>query len=334
MSFGFTNNFTATHPSTRPRRLRGSAFIRSSVAETSLQPSDLILPIFLTEGDEPTIIPSMPNIMRQPIAALGGIAKETLKLGIPAIAVFPFTETAKRDETGSEALNNDNLVCRAIGELKNAASELGVICDVALDPYTSHGHDGLLKEGEILNDESVEILAKQAIVQAKAGCDVLAPSDMMDGRIGAIRKALDESGFQNKIILSYAVKYASAFYGPFRDAVGAANVLQGDKKTYQMDYANSDEALREVALDIQQGADIVMVKPAGFYGDIIYRIKDTFKVPVFAYQVSGEYAMIVEGAKSCGIKLEDAVLESTFALRRAGASSILTYFATDIAKLL
>lgn len=326
--------FSGSHPHSRPRRLRQSEFIRKLVSETSLAPHNLIWPIFLVEGDKQTPIPTMPDIVRYPLKDLPAVAEKAIALGIPALALFPLTPSEKRDATGSEALNENNLVCSAIKILKKAAPELGLVCDVALDPYTNHGHDGLLRDGIILNDETVALLARQALLQAQMGCDVLAPSDMMDGRIGAIRETLDQNQQQDKIILSYAVKYASAFYSPFRDAVGAGGVLQGDKKTYQMDFANSTEALREVALDIQQGADIIMVKPAHFYADIIYRLRQEFPVPLFAYQVSGEYAMIAAGATQSGIDLDKAMLESLIALRRAGADSILTYFAPKMAALL
>ncbi len=327
-------SFHAKHPTTRPRRLRASPFIRALVAETSLSAQNLIWPIFLVEGDERVPVASMPSIVRYPIKDMAYIAETAARLKLPAVALFPLTPPEKRDETGSEAFNRDNLVCRGIAALKEANPALGVICDVALDPYTSHGHDGLLKDNVILNDETVECLTQQALVQVAAGCDVIAPSDMMDGRIGAIRHALDTNGFADRIILSYAVKYASALYAPFRDAVGSQNVLKGDKKTYQMDYANSDEALRETALDIEQGADIIMVKPAHFYADIIYRVKKQFAMPVFAYQVSGEYAMIANSASSDPKELEKIAIESLVALRRAGADSILTYFAPHIAPLL
>ena len=324
-------HFQGRHPSTRPRRLRQKAWIRDLVAEHALKKSDLVWPIFLTENKEAESIQSMPEINRHPISDLPKIAEQALSLGLRALALFPFTPLEKRDETGSLALNGDNLVCRAIQSIKRSQLEIGVICDVALDPYTSHGHDGLLRDGEILNDESVDMLVKQALVLAQSGCDIIAPSDMMDGRIGAIRHHLDGQNYQNVMILSYAVKYASALYGPFRDAVGAKGVLEGDKRSYQMAIANSDEALREVALDIQQGADMIMVKPAGFYADIINRVKNHFAVPIFAYQVSGEYMMISAGARQGDMKREDLILESLLSLKRAGADTILTYFAPEIA---
>ncbi len=327
-------SFSGRHPLTRPRRLRQNVWIRRLVEETKLSVDDLIWPIFLTDAPNPEPIALMQDVARLPIAEAAKAAVHAAELGIPAVALFPYTPPDKRDEQGSEALNPDNLVCRAIREIKKAAPDLGVICDVALDPYTSHGHDGILRDGKILNDESVALLVKQALVQADAGCDMIAPSDMMDGRIGAIRAALDKAGQQDVMILSYAVKYASALYGPFRDAVGAAGVLQGDKKTYQMAIANSDEALRETALDIQQGTDIVMVKPGLFYLDIIARVKAAFSVPVFAYQVSGEYMMIAAAATADALDRDAAILESLIAFRRAGADAILTYFAPEAAKLL
>ncbi len=331
---GGNYSFSGRHPSTRPRRLRQSAWVRRLVDEARLSVDDLIWPIFLTEGPDPEPIASMKGVERLPISKVAQAAEQAARLGIPAVAPFPHTAIDKRDEQGSEALNPDNLVCRAIRELKRAAPDLGIICDVALDPYTSHGHDGIVRDGKILNDESVALLVQQALVEAEAGCDMLAPSDMMDGRIGAIRAALDRAGHQDKMILSYAAKYASALYGPFRDAVGAGGVLQGDKKTYQLSIANSDEALRETALDIQQGADIVMVKPGLFYLDIIARVKASFGVPVFAYQVSGEYMMITAGAEQGDMNRDAAILESLIALRRAGADAICTYFAPEAAKLL
>ena len=331
---GGNYSFSGRHPTTRPRRLRQAAWVRRLVDEARLSVDDLIWPIFLTQSREAEPIAAMKGVERQPISQVARAAEQAHNLGIPAVALFPYTPPDLRDAQGSEALNPDNLCCRAIREIKRATPDLGVICDVALDPYTSHGHDGILRDGKILNDESVALLVKQALVQAEAGCDVIAPSDMMDGRIGAIRAALDENGMQDKMILSYAVKYASALYGPFRDAVGAAGVLQGDKKTYQMSIANSDEALRETALDIQQGADIVMVKPGLFYLDIVARVKNAFKVPVFAYQVSGEYVMIAASAELGAIEREAAILESLIAFRRAGADGILTYFALEAAKLL
>ena len=261
-------------------------------------------------------------------------AERAAKLTIPCIALFPYTNPGLRDDTGSEALNPDNLICRAIRAIKKEVPEVGILCDVALDPFTSHGHDGLLRDGIILNDETVALLVKQAVVQAEAGCDIIAPSDMMDGRIGAIRKALDAANFTDVSIMSYAAKYASAFYGPFRDAVGSSKTLTGDKRTYQMDPANTDEALREVALDIQEGADMIMVKPGLPYLDIVQRVKDTFSMPTFAYQVSGEYAMIMAAAQNGWVDGERAMMESLVAFKRAGCDGVLTYFAPRVAKKL
>ncbi len=276
----------------------------------------------------------MPGVERLSVNLAVKAAEEARALGIPAIAVFPYTDPSLRDEAASEAVNPANLVCRAVRAIKQAVPEIGVICDVALDPYTSHGHDGLLIGGEIDNDRTVEILIQQALVQAEAGCDILAPSDMMDGRIGAIRAALEANGFANTQLLAYAAKYASAFYGPFRDAVGSGARLKGDKLTYQMDPANGDEALREVALDIAEGADMVMVKPGLPYLDIVWRVKEAFAVPTFVYQVSGEYAALVAAAERGWLDRERAILESLIGFKRAGADAILTYFALEAAKLL
>jgi len=261
-------------------------------------------------------------------------AEEAVKLGIPVIALFPYTDPAVKTEDGREAINSDNLICRTMRAIKKAAPEIGVLCDVALDPYTSHGHDGVLVGDYVANDESVEILVRQALIQAEAGCDIIAPSDMMDGRVGAIREALEAHGFKNTLIMSYAAKYASAFYGPFRDAVGSAKALKGDKRTYQMDPANGDEALREVALDIAEGADLVMVKPGMPYLDVLRRVKEAFQMPTFAYQVSGEYSMLTAAAQNGWLERERVMMESLIAFKRAGANGILTYFARDAAKLL
>jgi len=276
----------------------------------------------------------MPGVQRLSIDGVVREAEKAAKLTIPCIALFPYTNPGLRDDTGSEALNPDNLVCRAIRAIKKEVPEVGILCDVALDPFTSHGHDGLLRDGVILNDETVAALVKQALVQAEAGCDIIAPSDMMDGRVGAIRKALDAANFTDVSIMSYAAKYASAFYGPFRDAVGSAKTLTGDKRTYQMDPGNSDEALREVALDIQEGADMIMVKPGLPYLDIVRRVKDTFAMPTFAYQVSGEYAMIMAAAEKGWVDGERAVIESLIAFKRAGCDGVLTYFAPRVAEKL
>ncbi len=329
-----TTYFPGRFPATRLRRLRAHDWTRRLAAEARLSAADLIWPLFITGAEREEPVASMPGVMRRPVARIAEAAQEALELGIPAIALFPYTDPAERDPEGSQALNPDNLVCRAVRAVKQAAPELGVMCDAALDPYTSHGHDGLLKDGRILNDETVEILVRQSLVQAEAGCDIIAPSDMMDGRIGAIRAALESAGHHDVLILSYAAKYASAFYGPFREAVGSGPLLAGDKKTYQMDPANSGEALREVALDLAEGADMVMVKPGLIYLDIVRRVKDAFGAPVLAYQVSGEYAMIAAAAESGAFEREAAMLESLLAFKRARADAILTYFAPEAARLL
>ncbi|KAF2991753.1 porphobilinogen synthase [Methylocystis sp. MJC1] len=319
----------------RPRRNRKSDWSRRLVRETTLDASDLIWPIFVIEGAgrrEP--ISSMPGVYRQSIDLAAQAVAEAAALGVPAVALFPNTDPKLRDETASIALDPENLVCRACRAIKETAPDIGVITDVALDPYTSHGHDGLLSGDEILNDETVAVLAAQAVTQARAGADIIAPSDMMDGRVGAIRSALDAEGFQNVQIMSYAAKYASAFYGPFRDAIGTNKTLRGDKRAYQMDPANTDEALREVALDLEQGADMVMVKPGMPYLDIVHRIAETFHTPTFAYQVSGEYAMIMAAAQNGWLDEERAMMESLLAFKRAGAAGVLTYFAPRAAAIL
>ena len=323
-------------PIIRPRRLRVSPWIRNMVSEHRVTVNDLIWPVFIQEGTNlRTPIASMPGVERLSIDLLTLAVKEARDLGIPAIALFPATPTNLKTQDGEEAFNPENLVCRTIRAIKTAVPDIGIICDVALDPYTSHGQDGLVRNGIVVNDETVEVLCKQSIVQARAGCDVIAPSDMMDGRVGAIRKALDNAGFSHVAILSYAAKYASAFYGPFRDAVGSANNLgKSDKKTYQMDPSNSSEALREVALDIAEGADMVMVKPGMPYLDVVARVKDAFKVPTFAYQVSGEYAMLCAAAANGWLDREKVILESLLSFKRAGADGVLTYFAVEAAKLL
>ena len=319
----------------RPRRLRRADWIRRLVRENALTTDDLIWPIFLVDGSNQRVaVASMPGIERVSVDEAVRDAKRAAKLKIPCIALFPNTDPRRRDEDGSEALNPDNLVCRAIRAIKKEVPDLGLLCDVALDPYTSHGHDGLLRRGEIVNDETVEVLVKQALVQAQAGCDIIAPSDMMDGRVGAIRNGLDAAGFADVAIMAYAAKYASAFYGPFRDAIGSAKILTGDKNSYQMDPANSDEALREVALDIEEGADMVMVKPGLPYLDIVRRVKDTFGVPTFAYQVSGEYSMIMAAVQNGWLDGERAIMESLIAFKRAGADGVLTYFAPQAAERL
>jgi len=331
-----TNTHIQISPLARPRRLRVSNWIRNMVSEHRVTVNDLIWPIFIQEGNNlRTPIASMPGVERLSIDLLTLAVKEARDLGIPAIALFPATPTNLKTQDGEEAFNPENLVCRTIRAIKVAVPDIGIICDVALDPYTSHGQDGLVRNGIVVNDETVEVLCKQSVVQARAGCDVIAPSDMMDGRVGAIRKALDAAGFSHVAILSYAAKYASAFYGPFRDAVGSANNLgKSDKKTYQMDPSNSSEALREVALDIAEGADMIMVKPGMPYLDVVARVKDAFKVPTFAYQVSGEYAMLCAAAANGWLDREKVILESLLSFKRAGADGVLTYFAVEAAKLL
>ncbi len=320
---------------TRMRRNRGNEWARRMVREHVLSADDLIWPLFVMDGEKTRVpVPSMPGVERLSIDHAVREAERAARLAIPCIALFPYTDPSLRDETGSEALNPDNLVCRAIAAIKREVPEVGILCDVALDPFTSHGHDGLLRDGVILNDETVAILVKQAIVQAEAGCDIIAPSDMMDGRVGAIRKALDAAQFIDVSIMSYAAKYASAFYGPFRDAVGSAKTLTGDKRTYQMDPGNSDEALREVALDIEEGADMIMVKPGLPYLDIVQRVKETFGMPTFAYQVSGEYAMIMAASQNGWMDGERAMMESLIAFKRAGCDGVLTYFAPRVAEKL
>ena len=323
------------YPSLRLRRSRKDPWSRRLIQENTLSPNDFILPIFLIEGsNKRQEISSMPGVYRYTINRLSQIVDKAIKLGIPMIALFPKTQNSKKDELGTESLNENNLVCKAIQEVKKRyKNQIGIMCDVALDPYTSHGHDGLIKSNTILNDETIEVLINQSLLQAEMGCDVIAPSDMMDGRIVKIRKALDKNKFQNVQILSYAAKYASSFYGPFRDAVGSKSSLKGDKKTYQMDYRNSDEALREVALDIKEGADMVMVKPGMPYLDIIKSIKEKFKLPVLAYQVSGEYSLI-ETAIAKKLINNDAIYETLVAFKRAGANAIVSYYADRIYKII
>jgi porphobilinogen synthase len=306
------------------------------VAEATLAPSDLILPVFVLDGtDKREPVASMPTVERLSIDHLVGVAEQAARLGVPALALFPVTPVERKTEDGREAWNEDNLVCRAMRRLKREVPEVGLIADVALDPYTTHGQDGILQDGRILNDETIVALCRQASCQAAAGCDIVAPSDMMDGRIAAIRGTLDEQGFADAIILSYAAKYASAFYGPFRDAVGSGRALgRADKKTYQMDPANSAEALREVAVDLAEAADMVMVKPGLPYLDIIRRVKETYDVPTFAYQVSGEYAMVMAAAQNGWLDGDAAMMETLLAFKRAGADGILTYAALDIARRL
>ena len=324
---------TGKYPSLRLRRNRKADWTRRLVEESSLSSNDLILPIFLIVGkNRIQSIKLMPGVFRYSIDQLSKIVDKAIFLGIPMVALFPYSNSKVKNKHGSEALNEDNLVCRAIRYIKKKyKNQIGIMCDVALDPYTSHGHDGLLKSGYVLNDETVEILIKQSLLQAEMGCDVIAPSDMMDGRVGKIRKALDKNGYQLIQILSYAVKYASSFYGPFRDAVGSKGLLKGDKKNYQMDYRNRLEALREVSLDIKEGADIVMVKPGMPYLDIISLVKSNLKIPVFAYQVSGEYSLINNGIKK-GIINNSAILEILVSFKRAVARAIVSYYADKIAK--
>ena len=326
---------TGKFPSLRLRRTRKYAWSRKLVQENNLSVSDLIYPIFLIEGkNKKQIIKSMPNIYRYTLDKLGEVVNNVVKNNIPMVALFPSTPIAKKDKYGSEALNENNLVCRATQIIKKRfKNNIGVMCDVALDPYTSHGHDGLLKNNYVMNDETNDILIKQSILQAQMGCDVIAPSDMMDGRIGKIRKALDKNNFHDVQLLSYAVKYASNFYGPFRDAVGSKKYLKSDKRNYQMDFSNKNESLREVALDVKEGADMIMVKPGMPYLDIIKTVKDNFKIPVLAYQVSGEYSMIKQSINNKLIN-EESIIESLMCFKRAGASAIVTYFALDIAKKL
>jgi porphobilinogen synthase len=319
----------------RMRRNRRADWARRMVREHVLTTDDLIWPIFVMDGHKARQpVASMPGVERLSVDEIARAAVRAAELKIPCIALFPYTNPSLRDETGSEALNPDNLVCRAIRAIKMEVPDIGVLCDVALDPFTSHGHDGLMRDGEILNDETVAVLVKQALVQVEAGCDIIAPSDMMDGRVGAIRKALDQANHTDISIMAYAAKYASAFYGPFRDAVGSAKTLTGDKRTYQMDPGNSDEAMREVALDIEEGADMIMVKPGMPYLDICRRVKETFGMPTFAYQVSGEYAMIMAAAQNGWLDGERAMTESLIAFKRAGCDGILTYFAPRVAEQL
>jgi len=326
---------TPTFPAHRMRRLRRRAWTRALVAESTLAPSDLIWPLFLIDGaNKRQPVASMPGVERLSTELAVAAAEEAAKLGIPAIALFPYTDEKLKTTDGREAINPDNLVCRAVRAIKKAVPDIGIMCDVALDPYTSHGHDGLLVGNYVANDETIEVLVKQALVQVEAGCDIIAPSDMMDGRVGAIRNAMEKHGHKDTLILAYAAKYASAFYGPFRDAVGSAKALQGDKRTYQMDPANSDEALREVAADIAEGADMVMVKPGMPYLDIVARVKREFGVPTLVYQVSGEYTMLKAAVEKGWLDGERAMMESLIAFKRAGADAILTYFARDAARML
>jgi len=324
-----------TYPALRMRRNRKADWIRRLISEHNLSASDLILPLFVKDGNKKKEkIKSMPGIYRYSIKSLSKIVERACKLKIPLVALFPYTKLSKRNKNGTEALNENNLICRAVKTLKKEfKNDIGIMCDVALDPYTIHGHDGILKNKKIDNDLTIEILIKQSLLQAEMGCDIVAPSDMMDGRIGKIRKALDKKDLSDTHILSYAVKYASNFYGPFRDAVGSKKTLKGDKKTYQMDFKNSTEALREVAIDIKEGADIVMVKPGMPYLDIIKTVKDNFKIPIFSYQVSGEYSLIKNGIDK-GIINQDAIFESLVSLKRAGSNAIVSYFSLEVANQL
>lgn len=324
--------FTRSYPATRMRRLRSKSSLRKLVAEHCIKVEDLILPIFLCEGTGVrNAITSMPGVERFSIDTAVDAIREAVDLGIPAIALFPQVETSQRDNNGSLATDSNNLVCRTLREIRASNIDISIMCDVALDPYTNHGHDGVLRDGRINNDETIEILVRQALTQAEAGCDIVAPSDMMDGRIGRIRNALEEHGYHDVCIMSYAAKYASTLYAPFREAIGSDVRLRGDKRTYQMDPANGDEALWEVALDIQEGADMVMVKPGMLYLDVVRRVRERFNMPTFAYQVSGEYAMLRNGI-GAGCVDESIIEESLLAFKRAGADGILTYFAKDIAR--
>ncbi|MCR6643071.1 MAG: porphobilinogen synthase [Terricaulis sp.] len=327
-------SFTGRYPTTRPRRLRQADWVRRLTRECALTPNDLIWAMVVHDGAEDEIaVPSMPGAPRLSVRAAAQAAKRAAALGIPAIAVFPHIDPAKKEPAGKEALNPNGLVCTATRAMKDAAPDVGIMVDVALDPFTDHGHDGLLRDGVIANDETIEVLTQQALIQVKAGADMVAPSDMMDGRVGAIRTALDAEGFQDAMIMSYAAKYASAFYGPYRDAIGSGKLgggavkNPGDKRTYQMDAANSDEALREVAMDIAEGADMVMVKPGLAYLDILARIKQSFGAPTYAFQVSGEYAMLKAAAANGWLDEERAIMETLLAFKRAGADGIITYFA-------
>ncbi len=324
---------TPPFPHARPRRLRQNAQIRAMVRETHLCTADLIFPVFVIPGvNQQEAVASMPGVVRHSVDSLVHVAREAHALGIKSMALFPNTPPSLRDEMGTEALNQDNLVCQATKAVKDAVPEMLIVCDVALDPYTSHGHDGIIENDVIVNDRTLDILNKQSLNQVEAGCDIIAPSDMMDGRVQSIRKTLDQHGYQDKMIMSYAAKYASCFYGPFRDAVGAASQLKGDKKTYQMDPGNQDEAMVEIARDIAEGADMVMVKPGMPYLDVIGRAAKEFPVPIFAYQVSGEYAMIEWAAHANALDRERAHLEALACFKRAGADGILTYFAMDAAR--
>ncbi|MCZ4297766.1 porphobilinogen synthase [Henriciella marina] len=331
-----TSPFPQSYPSTRLRRLRQSAWVRNLSSENHLTPDDLIWSMVVHDGDEPTIpVGSMPGLFRLNVAEAAKAARRASELGIPAIAIFPHINPERKDDAGSEALNPDGLIPTVIKAMKDAAPDVGIICDVALDPFTAHGHDGVIDaDGYVLNDQTVDLLRRQAVMQAEAGADIVAPSDMMDGRVGAIRDALESAGKVNTMIMSYAAKYASGFYGPYRDAIGSASALKGDKKTYQQNPANSDEALREVAMDIDEGADLVMVKPGLPYLDIIRRVSDTFAVPTIAFQVSGEYAQIKAAGERGWIDEERVMMETLLCFKRAGACGVITYFAEAAAQIL
>ena len=326
---------TGKYPSLRLRRNRKNNWSRRLVEENNLTPNDFILPVFLIDGKNKRLpIKTMPGVFRYSLDKLSYVVDRAINKGLPMIALFPNTDKKKKNEFGTEALNEDNLVCRALQMIKKKyKNEIGIMCDVALDPYTSHGHDGILKNRYVVNDETIKILIKQSLLQAEMGCDVLAPSDMMDGRIGEIRKSLDKNGFEMTQLLSYAVKYASSFYGPFRDAVGSKGLLKGNKNNYQMDFRNNDEALREVALDIKEGADMVMVKPGLPYLDIIKLVKENFKIPVMAYQVSGEYSILSNGINK-GLIDKNVILESLISFKRAGANAIVSYYADRIDEII
>ena len=326
---------TGKYPQLRLRRNRYHQWSRKLITENNLSVNDLILPIFIIDGKNKKIpVKTMPGVFRYSLDKLNSVVQSAIYLGIPMVALFPYTKGSLKNSLGTESLNPNNLVCRACKQIKKKfKNKIGIMCDVALDPYTSHGHDGVFLKGDVDNDETVKILSEQALIQASAGCDVLAPSDMMDGRIGVIRKTLDKNNFKHVQIISYAVKFASNYYGPFRDAVGSKNLLKGDKKTYQMDFKNSDEALREVTLDIKEGADMIIVKPGLPYLDIIQKIKNKYKIPVIAYQVSGEYSMICNSIEK-KILNQEAIIETLISFKRAGANAIITYFADKIAKKL
>ena len=326
---------TGKYPQLRLRRNRYHKWSRKLITENNLSVNDLILPIFIIDGKNKKIpVKTMPGVFRYSLDKLNSVVQSAIHLGIPMVALFPYTKGSLKNSLGTESLNPNNLVCRACKQIKKKfKNKIGIMCDVALDPYTSHGHDGVFLKGDVDNDETVKILSEQALIQASAGCDVLAPSDMMDGRIGVIRKTLDKNGFKHVQIISYAVKFASNYYGPFRDAVGSKNLLKGNKKTYQMDFKNSDEALREVTLDIKEGADMIIVKPGLPYLDIIQKIKKKYKIPVVAYQVSGEYSMICNSIEK-KILNQEAIIETLISFKRAGANAIITYFADKIAKKL